>query len=71
MTNEKLRLRLSVERSAALPPPVPVPWLSMVDTSLNRYLDSDTGRPFWIDSSSNPALSISASRRRKARSSAF
>jgi two-component system, OmpR family, osmolarity sensor histidine kinase EnvZ len=54
MTNERLRLRLSVERGAALPPPVPVPWLSMVDTRLNRYLDSETGRPFWIDSSSNP-----------------
>ena len=36
MTNERLRLRLSVERGAALPPPVPVPWLSMVDTRLNR-----------------------------------
>ncbi|MGE0008088.1 MAG: ATP-binding protein [Parvibaculaceae bacterium] len=54
MTNDRLRLRLSVERNAELPPPVPVPWLSMVDTRLNRYLDNETGRPFWIDSSSNP-----------------
>lgn len=53
MTNDRLRLRLTVDRDAVLPPPIPVPWLSMVDTRLNRYLDHETGRPFWIDSSSN------------------
>ncbi|MGE0240384.1 MAG: ATP-binding protein [Parvibaculaceae bacterium] len=54
MANDRLRLRLSVEHNTALPAPVSVPWLSMVDTRLNRYLDNETGRPFWIDSSSNP-----------------
>jgi two-component system osmolarity sensor histidine kinase EnvZ len=53
MTNDRLHLRLTVDRDSALPPPMPVPWLSMVDTRLNRYLDHETGRPFWIDSSSN------------------
>ncbi len=49
LTNDRLRLRLSVERNAALPAPLPTPWLSIVDTRLNRYLDHETGRPFWID----------------------
>ena len=70
MTNKTAAPRLTIERDAVLPPPVPAPWLSMVDTRLNRYLDSETGRPFWIDSTSKPAMSISASKRRRARSSA-
>ena len=54
MANTRLRLRLSIDRDAVLPPPVPAPWLSLVDTRLNRYLDHETGRPFWIDSTSTP-----------------
>jgi two-component system, OmpR family, osmolarity sensor histidine kinase EnvZ len=54
MATQRLRLRLSVEHNASLPPPLPVPWLSIVDARLSRYLDNEAGRPFWIDSSSNP-----------------
>src|SRR5215216_5829788 len=48
MVNERLRLRLTIENDASLPPPVPTPWLSLVDSRLTRYLDNETGRPFWI-----------------------
>jgi two-component system osmolarity sensor histidine kinase EnvZ len=54
MVNERLRLRLTIENDASLPPPVPTPWLSLVDSRLTRYLDNETGRPFWIDSSGSP-----------------
>src|SRR4026208_1353732 len=52
LANRRLRLGLTIERNAMLPPPVPTPWLSMVDSRLNRYLN-DSKRPFWIDSSGN------------------
>jgi len=38
-------------RGEELPPPLPTPLFSPVDTRLTRYLTNDTGRPFWIDSS--------------------
>jgi two-component system osmolarity sensor histidine kinase EnvZ len=53
MTNDRLHLRLTVERDAVLPAPLPTPWLSLVDTRLTRYLDHETGRPFWIDTTSH------------------
>ena len=46
---EKLNLDLKIEPSATLPPPVPAPFFSPVDTRLNRYLARDTKRPFWVD----------------------
>jgi two-component system osmolarity sensor histidine kinase EnvZ len=49
MANKTLRLNLNIERDAELPPPVPTPWLSMVDSRLNSYLNN-SGKPFWIDS---------------------
>jgi two-component system osmolarity sensor histidine kinase EnvZ len=53
LINDRLRLRLSVDRDAELPAPRPAPWLSLVDTRLTRYLDRETGRPFWIDTTSH------------------
>lgn len=53
MVNRRLRLRLEILNNATLPPPKPVPWLSLVDTRLVRYLDHE-GLPAWIDSTSNP-----------------
>ena len=51
LTNQRLELNLTIETNSALPPPVPAPFLSAVDSRLNRYLSAETGRPFWIDSS--------------------
>jgi two-component system osmolarity sensor histidine kinase EnvZ len=45
----RLRLRLTIEHGTALPPPIDAPWFSIVDTRLNRYLEREIGRPFWID----------------------
>ncbi|WP_119389478.1 ATP-binding protein [Taklimakanibacter lacteus] len=49
MANKTLRLNLDIEHNAELPPPVPTPWLSMVDSRLSAYLNN-SGKPFWIDS---------------------
>jgi two-component system osmolarity sensor histidine kinase EnvZ len=51
LANDKLRMRLSIERGAELPEPLPTPLLSAVDRRLNRYLANDVGLPFWIDTS--------------------
>ena len=56
LTNERLQLNLTIEKGAVLPPPVPAPFLSAVDSRLNRYLSVETGRPFWIDSTSLPGF---------------
>jgi len=49
MVNSTLRINFSIERNAHLPPPVPTPWLSVVDSRLNAYLNN-SGKPYWIDS---------------------
>jgi two-component system osmolarity sensor histidine kinase EnvZ len=49
LANRRLRLGLTIERGAELPAPIDAPWLSLVDTRLNRYLQREIGRPFWID----------------------
>jgi two-component system osmolarity sensor histidine kinase EnvZ len=46
---EKLNLDLEIEQGAALPAPLPQPFFSPVDIRLNRYLERDTKRPFWVD----------------------
>lgn len=51
LANEQLNLRLSIERNAALPAPLPPPLFSVVDRRLNRYLSNDVGLPFWLDTS--------------------
>jgi two-component system osmolarity sensor histidine kinase EnvZ len=53
LINERLHLSLSIDRNAELPAPRPAPWLSIVDTRLTRFLDRETGRPFWIDTTSH------------------
>ena len=47
----RLRLRLTIDHGTALPAPIDAPWFSIVDTRLNRYLEREIGRPFWIDTS--------------------
>ncbi len=49
MANRTLRLNLDIQRNVELPPPVPTPWLSLVDSRLKVYLNN-SGKPFWIDS---------------------
>jgi two-component system osmolarity sensor histidine kinase EnvZ len=51
LANKRLRLGLTVMRSAKLPEPVSVPLFSAVDSRLTRYLTLETGKSFWIDSS--------------------
>ncbi|MGE3831799.1 MAG: ATP-binding protein [Parvibaculaceae bacterium] len=49
LANRRLRLGLTIEKGTELPAPIDAPWLSLVDTRLNRYLQREIGRPFWID----------------------
>jgi two-component system osmolarity sensor histidine kinase EnvZ len=49
LANRRLRLGLTIEQGTELPAPIDAPWLSLVDTRLNRYLQREIGRPFWID----------------------
>jgi two-component system osmolarity sensor histidine kinase EnvZ len=51
LANEKLNMRLTIERNATLPDPLPQPLFSVVDRRLNRYLANDVGLPFWLDTS--------------------
>ena len=51
LIDERLKLKLTVEPGAALPPPLPAPLISPVDRRLTHYLENETGRPFWIDTS--------------------
>lgn len=54
LANGRLKLGLQIMRGSELPEPLPKPLFSPVDTRLTRYLASDTGRPFWIDSRNQP-----------------
>jgi two-component system, OmpR family, osmolarity sensor histidine kinase EnvZ len=51
LANKRLKLRLEIERGGVLPAPLSPPLFSLVDAKLTNYLERETGRPFWIDSS--------------------
>ena len=51
LANDKLNMRLSIQRNETLPPPLPAPLFSVVDRRLNRYLANDVALPFWLDTS--------------------
>ncbi len=53
MANKTLHINLEIQHNAVLPPPLPTPWLSMVDSRLNSYLNNSE-RAFWIDSTGKP-----------------
>lgn len=51
VANKRLKLGLEIDRGGVLPAPLSPPLFSLVDAKLTAYLERETGRPFWIDSS--------------------
>jgi two-component system, OmpR family, osmolarity sensor histidine kinase EnvZ len=49
MTNKRLKLGLRILKRNELPAPVDPPLFSIVDSKLSRFLEAETGKPFWID----------------------
>jgi two-component system, OmpR family, osmolarity sensor histidine kinase EnvZ len=47
---KRLNLGLEIERNSTLPPPINRTIYSLVDDKMTKYLERETGRPFWIDS---------------------
>ena len=54
LANTRLRLGLTVQRNAELPPPLPEPWFAPASERLRRELSRATGKPFWVDRDSQP-----------------
>ena len=50
VANKRLRLGLEITRGAILPAPINRTLYSLVDDKMTKYLERETGRPFWIDS---------------------
>ncbi|HMT14266.1 MAG TPA: two-component sensor histidine kinase, partial [Aestuariivirga sp.] len=51
--NHRLNLTLDIIRNGTLPPPISRVFYSLVDDKLTKYLERETGKPFWIDSSAD------------------
>lgn len=47
----RLRLKLDIRRGEELPPPIDRTFYSLIDDKMTKYLERETGRPFWINSS--------------------
>jgi two-component system osmolarity sensor histidine kinase EnvZ len=50
VANKRLRLGLEIPRGGVLPPPIDRTLYSLVDDKMTKYLERETGRPFWINS---------------------
>lgn len=50
VANKRLRLGLEITRGGVLPPPIDRTLYSLVDDKMTKYLERETGRPFWINS---------------------
>jgi two-component system, OmpR family, osmolarity sensor histidine kinase EnvZ len=50
VANKRLDLGLEIARGAALPVPIDRTLYSLVDDKMTKYLERETGRPFWINS---------------------
>ncbi len=50
VANKRLKLGLKITRGETLPAPINRTLYSLVDDKMTRYLERETGRPFWIDS---------------------
>jgi two-component system, OmpR family, osmolarity sensor histidine kinase EnvZ len=48
---DRLHLGLEIQRGSALPAPINRTLYSLVDVKMTKYLERETGRPFWINSS--------------------
>ena len=46
----RLNLGLEIQRGGTLPAPINRTLYSLVDTKMTKYLERETGRPFWINS---------------------
>ena len=50
VANKRLSLGLEIIRGDNLPEPINRTLFSLVDTKMTKYLEQQTGRPFWINS---------------------
>jgi two-component system, OmpR family, osmolarity sensor histidine kinase EnvZ len=50
VANKRLNLGLQITRGETLPAPINRTLYSLVDSKMTRYLERETGRPFWINS---------------------
>lgn len=50
VANKRLNLGLEITRGGALPAPIDRTLYSLVDDKMTKYLERETGRPFWINS---------------------
>ncbi|MDO8354233.1 MAG: ATP-binding protein [Aestuariivirga sp.] len=50
VANQRLELGLDITRGDALPAPIDRTLYSLVDDKMTKYLERETGRPFWINS---------------------
>ncbi len=50
VANKRLKLGLKITHGETLPAPISRTLYSLVDDKMTRYLERETGRPFWIDS---------------------
>jgi two-component system osmolarity sensor histidine kinase EnvZ len=50
VATKRLKLGLEITRGDQLPEPINRTLFSLVDTKMTKYLERETGRPFWIDS---------------------
>lgn len=50
VANQRLKLGLEITRGGALPAPIDRTLYSLVDDKMTKYLERETGRPFWINS---------------------
>ena len=50
IANKRLRLGLEIIRGDVLPAPIDRTLYSLVDDKMTQYLERETGRPFWINS---------------------
>ncbi|HUQ35909.1 MAG TPA: ATP-binding protein [Aestuariivirga sp.] len=50
VANKRLKLGLEIKRGNQLPEPINRTLFSLVDTKMTQYLERETGRPFWINS---------------------
>jgi two-component system, OmpR family, osmolarity sensor histidine kinase EnvZ len=50
VANKRLKLGLEITRGETLPAPIDRTLYSLVDDKMTKYLERETGRPFWINS---------------------